>query len=122
MANQTTTHTPHANGTRPPSRAAARKAAKANAPSRVRRKRSQAGKMVATGAFILAGAVFVIGLASVAALIAGYEPRGYEKEARRVRRFALEHKPDFSRSREALEPVGKQFGRGERWIRDRFRF
>jgi hypothetical protein len=122
MATHTTTDTSHSNGARPASRAAARKAAKASAPARARRKRNQAGKMIATGAFILAGAVFVIGLASVAALIAGYEPPGYEKEARRVRRFALEHRPDFSKSREALDPVGKQFGRGERWIRDRFRF
>src|SRR5580698_9772975 len=102
MANHTTTDTSPANGTRPPSRAAARKAAKASASARTRRKRSQAGKIVATGAFVLAGAVFIIGLASVAALIAGYEPPGYEKEARRVRRFASEHKPDFARSREVL--------------------
>ena len=87
-----------------------------------RRKRSRANRVVTTGAFVLLGAVLVLGAASLAALIAGYEPPGYEKEARRVRRFALDHKPDFSRTAEVLKPVGRQFDRGERWVRRRMPF
>jgi hypothetical protein len=77
--------------------------------------------MIATGAFVVVGAVFVLGVASFAALLAGYEPPGYEKEARRMRRYALDYKPDISHAVEVLEPVGKQVGRGEHWVLDKFR-
>jgi len=118
---RTSSETTHKNGTRLPPRAARNKSEETSPrPRRHRKPQSHAGRMIATGAFILVGAVFVLGVASFTALIAGYEPPGYEKEARRVRRYALEHKPDFSRAIDAFEPVGKQMGRGEKWIRDRF--
>jgi hypothetical protein len=85
------------------------------------RRRSSTKRIVVTVAIVVAGMVVVVGLASLAALLAGYEPPGFEKEARRVRRYAREHTPDFSRAVEVLEPVGKQLGRSERWMRDRFR-
>lgn len=86
-----------------------------------RRRGTGVGRVVATGAFVLLGVVVVLGAASLAALIAGYDPPGFEKEARRVRRFARDHSPDFSRARDVLEPMSREFDRGERWVRNRIR-
>lgn len=78
------------------------------------------GRMIGLGALIVLGAVVVLGVGSVAALLAGYEPAGHEAQARRLRRFARDHGRDFSHAVDALEPVvGRQIGRGERWVRDR---
>ena len=75
--------------------------------------------MLATGAFIVLGAVLVLGAASITALLAGYEPPGYKAEAKRFRRYAIAHTPDISRAVDVLEPVGRHIGRGGHWMRDR---
>jgi hypothetical protein len=125
MATKHTPETPHRNGHAPTARAARaaqrKVAAKATrAPRRARTDRApHIGRMIATGAFIVLGGVFVLGAASITALLAGYEPPGYKAEAKRFRRYAIAHTPDLSRAVDVLEPVGRHIGRGEHWIRDR---
>ena len=125
MATKRTPETPHRNGHAPTARAARaaqrKVAAKATrAPRRARTDRApHIGRMIATGTFIVLGAVFVLGAASITALLAGYEPPGYKAEAKRFRRYAIAHTPDFSRAVDVLELVGRHIGRGEHWIRDR---
>jgi hypothetical protein len=125
MATKHTTEMPHRNGHAPTARAARaaqrKVAAKATrAPRRARTDRApHIGRMIATGAFIVLGVVFVLGAASITALLAGYEPPGYKAEAKRFRRYAIAHTPDISRAVDVLEPVGRHIGRGEHWIRDR---
>ncbi len=126
MADKDTTETPHANGSRPPTRRTARttKRKAVAKTARTHRKvqaehRPQLGHIVATGAFVLLGAVFVLGAAAFTALLMGYEPPGYEAKARRMRRYALAHAPDLPKAADVWEPVGKQLGRGERWMRKR---
>jgi len=124
MAGKDTTETSHANGSRPPTHRAARAtrrkaAAKATKTPRRTKAAPHVGRMVAMGAFALLGVVFVLGAASFAALMAGYEPPGYEARARRLRRYALAHTPDLPKPADVWEPVGKQLGRSERWMRKR---
>jgi hypothetical protein len=126
MASKDTTETSHANGSRPPSPRAAR-ATKRKAVAKATRtaRRAQAerapriGHIVTTGAFVILGAVFVLGAAAFAALLAGYEPPGYEAKARRLRRYTLAHTPDLPKAADVWEPVGKQLGRSERWMREK---
>jgi hypothetical protein len=116
--------TSHANGKDAGHKKHAAPAAISDTPRKQRRKRRRdnaVGRVIATGAFVLVGTVLILGVASLAALAAGYEPPGFEKEARGVRRYALEHKPDFSRAADVLEPVSRQIGRGERWVREKVR-
>jgi hypothetical protein len=126
MASKDTTDTSHANGSRPPSHRAARatkRKAVAKATRTARRAQAehgpQIGRIVATGAFVILGAVFVLGAAAFAALLMGYEPPGYEAKARRLRRYTLAHTPDLPKAADVWEPVGKQLGRSERWMRKR---
>ena len=127
MASKDTTETSHANGSRPPRRAARtprRKAAVAKAAKTAAHKAQvergpQVGRIVATGVFVILGAVFVLGAAAFAALLAGYEPPGYEAKARRLRRYTLAHTPDLPKAADVWEPVGRQLGRSERWMRKR---
>jgi hypothetical protein len=126
MAGKDTTETSHANGSHPPTRRAARAtkrkaAAKATRTARKAQAESEThvGRVVATGVFVILGAVFVLGAAAFAALLAGYEPPGYEAKARRLRRYALAHTPDLPKAADVWEPVGKQLGRSERWMRKR---
>ena len=126
MADKDTTETSHANGSHPPTRRAARatkRKAVAKTARTVRKAQTerapQVGRIVATGVFVILGAVFVLGAAAFAALLMGYEPPGYEAKARRLRRYALAHTPDLPRAADVWEPVGKQLGRSERWMRKR---
>jgi hypothetical protein len=125
MAGKDTTETSHANGSHPPTRRAARatkRKAMAKAARTARKVQADAphvGRVVATGAFVILGAVFVLGAAAFAALLAGDEPPGYEAKARRLRRYAIAHAPDLPKAADVWEPVGKQLGRSERWMRKR---
>src|SRR5580698_10656838 len=119
------TETSHANGSRPPrAHRTPRKKGAAKAARVARRAARDAnephlGRLVATGAFVVLGAVFVLGAAAFAALLAGYEPPGYEAKARRLRRYTLAHTPDLPKAADVWEPVGRQLGRSERWMRKR---
>ena len=120
MASKETTN--HSNGTHPPTHRAARAtrrkaAAKTSTRATKAARGPQFGRMIATGALARLGVVFVLGAASFAALMAGYEPPGQEARARRLRRYALAHTPDIADAVHVLEPVGRQIGRGERWMR-----
>ncbi|MGD0143380.1 MAG: hypothetical protein ABSC92_09485 [Rhizomicrobium sp.] len=122
MAGKETTN--HSNGTHPPTHRAARATARATKRKAVARATKAArgpgfGRMIATGALAVLGVVFVLGAASFVALMAGYEPPGQEARARRLRRYTLAHTPDIADAVHAWEPVGKQIGRGERWMRHR---
>ena len=122
MAGKETTETVRANGSRPPRahRAPRRKAAaKAARTPRRGERRSQLGHVVATGALVVLGAMFILGAAAFAALLAGYEPPGYERKARRVRRYALAHAPELPSAAEAWEPIGRELGHGGSWMRKR---
>ncbi len=127
MAGKDTTETGHANGSRPPAHRTHRTPRKKGAAkaARMARRAAQAerephlGRLVATGAFVLLGAVFVLGAAAFAALLAGYEPPGYEAKARRLRRYTLAHTPDLPKAADVWEPVGRQLGRSERWMREK---
>jgi hypothetical protein len=120
------TETSHANGSHQPAHRAARTPRKKAAAKAARthskvaaEHRPRSGHIVATGAFVVLGAVFVLGAAAFAALLAGYEPPGYEAKARRLRRYALDHAPELPNAADVWEPVGKQLGRSERWMRKR---
>lgn len=81
------------------------------------------GRMLGLGALILLGTVMVLGVGSLAALLAGYDPPGHEAEARRLRRYARQHRPDFSKalSADTFQPIGESIGRGEKWVRNKIR-
>ena len=124
MTSKDTTETARANGRHPPrtARTPRRKAAAKAARTPRTAKTENAprlGRLIATGAFALLGVVFVLGAASFAALLAGYEPPGYEVKARRLRRYALAHTPDMPKAADVWQPVGKQLGRSERWMREK---
>lgn len=84
---------------------------------------SDFGRMIGLGALILLGTVVVLGAGSLAALLAGYDPPGHEAEARRLRRYARQHRHDFSKvlSADTYQPIGEEIGRGEKWVRNKIR-
>jgi len=95
----------------------------AAAPHRKRAARSRSaetlGTLIGVGALCFVGALVVAGAGSLAALLLGFEPPGYEKEARRLRKYTLDHSPDFSRilNANALLPIK----RTESWLQDKVR-
>jgi hypothetical protein len=79
------------------------------------------GRIIGIGALALLGMIVVLGIASLAALLAGYEPPRHEITARLLRRFAGDYRAQLpNRLREiAIEPGAEQIRRGQAWIRNR---
>ena len=81
------------------------------------------GRVIAFGSLAVLGVLVIASLASLAAVLGGVEPRGYENEARRMRRYATKLRPEWlhASSAPSLESVGGRIAKGGEWVRDRVR-
>ena len=81
------------------------------------------GRVIALGSLAVLGVMVIASLASLAAVLGGVEPRGYENEARRMRRYATRLRPEWlnAPSTQSLESVARRIAKGGGWVRDRAR-
>ena len=81
------------------------------------------GRFIAFDSLAVLGVLVIASLASLAAVLGGVEPRGYENETRRIRRYAMTLRPEWLRapSAQSIESVGGRIAKCGEWFRDRVR-